>query len=1226
MNAVAVHNHPSSDDLRRFASGLATVAEIASIESHLGVCPECCEKLKAVGNDTLVDLLRRPTESIVAPAADSALTIPPQGGSVHPDMADRMAPTSSAAADAEPEIPPELRDHPRYRVLSAIGHGGMGSVFRAEHQLMERAVALKVIGRSLTAKPEMVERFRREVKAAARLSHPNIVQAFDAEQAGEAHFLVMEFVKGTDLARLVAERGPLPVALACAYVRQAALGLQHAFERGMTHRDVKPHNLMLTEDGTIKILDFGLARFASEAGGTPAAGTSPGMILGTVDYMAPEQADNSHAADIRSDIYALGCTLYHLLTGQTPFPSGTVLQKIRAHAETEPTPVRQFRPEVSEALAAVLARMMAKDPARRWQTPAEVAVALASFVETTGTPAPAVQPVLRSPRRRWLVAAGMLGVLTLVAAAIIITVETDRGGITIRTEGADIEVVVRKNGDLVSIRDTKADKSWDLDTKKLNLARADDPDGLRIDLDANKPLILRRRDGRLVVTITGPTEKAKTEVTRRNPFGVPDVDDPDGAEVEAFAAKTKLAGAADDPNAEQWVTRATKGDKGALDGEWFGRWRRPYIGEDWIYCKGTAQIKTVGERVYILYTDHQDTFLIDTRRENGRLVGRVQGTKVRTDSCPCVFVIVGPDRLDGEFTDEDAGRRGRQDFRRKLAREPPAMVRRISVVADSGDMAHLFATAFSADGRYYMATGDPGARGGIRVWDVESGQRISEFFPGGDVWFTSAVFLSDSRHVLAAYRNDKRLRPWDGATGKLVRTFDALDVANVHKLLPGVTADGRRALSFEESGRTIRVWDVPTGKQVQKLDAPGEIRSVSFSPDRTRVLSSDAGNMLRVWNVETGKEEVQLKGHAGPCNGRFAPDGRRVLSWSHDGSLRLWDAATGKQQWSTADVGRPVLSAHFTPDGLQAVSAAADGSVVFWNLETGKYVRDFQVAGEVPVFHPNGRLLLTTPPPGDGFIPRQRSPVRVYDLVTGKELHCYYENLTARGLSFSPDGRYAASGSFREGVFLYRLPEAPSTPRLTIRPAKLTADEVKHVLAELPAVFRAGLTGSPEEQMRALGLRTWAFSYEGGPITGWFEVQETGQATLPPRIPHIPGANYRAKWESGRIVIWLQPRSAKEMRPDVRNRLAKAPRQVPDYFLGLDMGPGQGFNRQSNWPGFREPQAPLWFGWAKADVKEASDPVVLQTGETGTLLLAEATEKDAAKPRAARLALKIRKE
>ena len=252
-----------------------------------------------------------------------------------------------------------LAEHSRYQVLEMLGAGGMGAVYKAEHRLMKRLVALKVINPSLVDRPELVERFRREVQAAARLAHPNIATAHDAEHAGALHFLVMEFIAGRDLARVVEEEGPLSIARACDYTRQAALGLQHAHERGMVHRDIKPHNLMLTTDGQVKILDFGLAHFASENAAD--ALTAVGSVMGTPDYIAPEQARDAHQADIRADIYSLGCSLYFLLTGQPPFPGGTFMSKLSGHLERTPQSVAKLRKDVPADLLGVLNRMMCKD-------------------------------------------------------------------------------------------------------------------------------------------------------------------------------------------------------------------------------------------------------------------------------------------------------------------------------------------------------------------------------------------------------------------------------------------------------------------------------------------------------------------------------------------------------------------------------------------------------------------------------------------------------------------------------------------------------------------------------------------------------------------------------------------------------------------------------------------------------------------------------------------------
>jgi tRNA A-37 threonylcarbamoyl transferase component Bud32 len=267
-----------------------------------------------------------------------------------------------------------------YRVLDQIGAGGMGAVYLCEHRSLARRVAIKVLPPDRCQDALTVERFYREARAVAALNHPNIVRAFDVDSVGNLHFLVMEYVEGRTLHELVHKHGPQDVGRAAGYVRQAALGLQHVHEAGLVHRDVKPGNLLRDKHGVIKLLDLGLARFftANDEGLTRKFDDK--SILGTADYIAPEQAMNSHDVDIRADIYSLGATFYHLLTGRPPFEGGSVAQKLLWHQMRNPEPVRAVRPEVPEELAAVLDRMMLKNPDRRFQTPAEVAAALAPWV------------------------------------------------------------------------------------------------------------------------------------------------------------------------------------------------------------------------------------------------------------------------------------------------------------------------------------------------------------------------------------------------------------------------------------------------------------------------------------------------------------------------------------------------------------------------------------------------------------------------------------------------------------------------------------------------------------------------------------------------------------------------------------------------------------------------------------------------------------------------------
>ena len=258
---------------------------------------------------------------------------------------------------------------PGFEEVRELGFGGMGVVYAATHAVMGRRVAVKVINAAYARHPVAVERFRREVRAAARLSHPNLVTAYDAGLTGDRPFLVMELIDGESLAERLRRDGPLPVHEACEYVRQAALGLQHAHENGLVHRDVKPHNLMRAADGTVKVVDFGLAALADDGG--PTGQTGPHTVMGTPDYMAPEQAEDARSADGRADVYSLGCTLFHLLTGKVPFPMDSTLLKLLAH-RTQPAPsARAACAAVSPRLDAILLKAMAKSPEERYQTPGD---------------------------------------------------------------------------------------------------------------------------------------------------------------------------------------------------------------------------------------------------------------------------------------------------------------------------------------------------------------------------------------------------------------------------------------------------------------------------------------------------------------------------------------------------------------------------------------------------------------------------------------------------------------------------------------------------------------------------------------------------------------------------------------------------------------------------------------------------------------------------------------
>ncbi|MCA9226021.1 MAG: protein kinase, partial [Planctomycetales bacterium] len=268
----------------------------------------------------------------------------------------------------------------KYKLLGHIGTGGMSSVYLAEHTLMHRQRALKVLPRSRVEESSYLARFHREAQAIAALDHPNIVRAYDVDNEGDTHYLVMEYVDGRDLLNIVKEDGLLDFVTIAGYVAQAAEGLQHAHESGLIHRDVKPANLLVDSTETVKILDLGLALFSDDQRASLTIAHNEN-VLGTADYLAPEQAINSHDIDARADIYGLGCTMYFLLTGHPPFPDGTLAQRIAKHQSQMPAPIRDDRPDCPPELAAICVKMIQKRPAERYQTMQEVAEALDDWLE-----------------------------------------------------------------------------------------------------------------------------------------------------------------------------------------------------------------------------------------------------------------------------------------------------------------------------------------------------------------------------------------------------------------------------------------------------------------------------------------------------------------------------------------------------------------------------------------------------------------------------------------------------------------------------------------------------------------------------------------------------------------------------------------------------------------------------------------------------------------------------
>jgi serine/threonine protein kinase len=457
--------HPADNLLSDYGLGKLAGAANETVEAHLTACDDCRQRVAALSADGFVERLRR--------------AAPPEAGSGYEASRAPVEKSTVFSAD-DANIPPVLLTLQTYADIRRLGQGGMGEIFLARNVRMDREEVLKVMSKSMMERAGAASRFEREIRSVGKLNHPNIVTTYAAQQVGDTVILSMENA-GEDLAKHVDRRGPLPVPRACYFIHQAALGLQYAHEKNLVHRDIKPSNLMALQTGSkwqVKVLDFGLAKSRTEA---PDASdtdhqTKTGQALGTPSYMAPEQIRDAKNVDIRADIYALGCTLYFLLTGRPPFVEDNIMSLIFAHGEKVPQPTNELRPDVPGALAELIAKMLAKDPKDRPQTPAEVAKALVPFIKPGAKPSETVttasqaetdvasrtQPfvaVQRPPRKRWPAVALGLALLALGAVAVgSLFIKTERGTIVLDDLPADAVVTidggvatVSRNGDKATI-------------------------------------------------------------------------------------------------------------------------------------------------------------------------------------------------------------------------------------------------------------------------------------------------------------------------------------------------------------------------------------------------------------------------------------------------------------------------------------------------------------------------------------------------------------------------------------------------------------------------------------------------------------------------------------------------------------------------------------------------------------------------------------------------------
>jgi serine/threonine protein kinase len=379
---------PSCHDLEAYVVGALSAGEKQAIARHLSECTGCRAEEQRLQSDDMPLLAslfdpRWPPGYADEPACQQALARAVAFALMRPPT-DEAAP----AGPPRPKAKRKLNRLRQYRLLERLGGGGTGVVYKARHSRLDRVVAIKVLSKHLKKDPDALARFYREMKVIGKLDHPNIVRATDADEDAGFHYLVMELIEGHDLSSLVQHLGPLPVTDACHLAQQAARALDYIHQHGLVHRDIKPSNMMLLANGQLKLLDLGLSLLRGDIAQETNL-TTPGVLMGTCDYISPEQCSDSHHVDIRADLYSLGCTLYELLCGRAPFGGpeySTPLKKVLAHMRSPAPPITDLRPDLPAELVRIVERLLAKQPNDRFRTPAELIVALQPFVKESDLP------------------------------------------------------------------------------------------------------------------------------------------------------------------------------------------------------------------------------------------------------------------------------------------------------------------------------------------------------------------------------------------------------------------------------------------------------------------------------------------------------------------------------------------------------------------------------------------------------------------------------------------------------------------------------------------------------------------------------------------------------------------------------------------------------------------------------------------------------------------------
>jgi WD40 repeat protein/serine/threonine protein kinase len=989
----------------------------------------------------------------------------------------------------------------QYVLLERLGEGGMGAVFKARHQRLGRIVALKLIRKDRLKSPDMIRRFHREIQAAAQVCHPNVVLAYDADQDRDINFFTMEYVEGTDLAKLVKRDGPLPVAIACDYIRQAALGLHDAYRHGLVHRDIKPSNLLLAVSrpqqavasgretasrGTVKILDMGLAQIQNPAGDESATTlTQEGAVMGTPDYIAPEQARSSHNVDIRADVYSLGCTLYFLLTGKVPFPGGTLTQKLLKHQLEEPRPVEQLRPETPPAVGAVVRRLMAKEPVDRYQTPAEAAEAIAAAVaapvmavpagatgnsvstadsppsqdfQVAGTPATfgplspgsALSDTLQAPptprelqraaiKRKWLLINAIGGGVLLLLVVVVVAALLHKK--SAHDEQEDAPAVAHESAEeglaklLAREKESGADKAqlW----KDVTSFRCRHP---------AKPEAAKA--GEMLLRLPSPLDKL-------DPAKIAAVDRFDTLPKELVAivgdprgcCPASVNGVSFSSDGRFIAAGCTDGTLRILDAKTL-RLRALHKTAGGVFSPDGRTLATPGDGVRLwdvnngdlkekavlkdlkgyalLYSQDGKTLIVADAPGTSFSLWDVTGSTPKRLATATGFAggLHSPLALSPDGKTLFAGSGDKSIYLWDLSgKEPKGPV----LLKGHGDW--VDGLVVTPDGKWLISIGtwDWNAK----VWDLSAkppkeiaNYRTEDHCP-------MCLALSPDGKTLAIGRWDSRVLLWSVSGNTLAgRT----QLPGFGGLVNGVafSPDGK-SLAVGNQGGYVQVWDLSKPLPVQPIEvidrkghAPG-VNDVAFSPDATLLATAGDDHTARLWDMAgaTPIQKYVMKGHGDRIwHLAFSPGGKTLATGGGDGTMRIWSATTGKEECTLQAHSNGLYCLAYSPDGTQLASGGGDGTAKLWDLRSGKDTPRILESGTKAI-----NFIAFSSDGRKIAITPEMGDIQIRELSSGGgryTLKCH-EKGTTRAV-FSPDDKILATASADGLISLWDLDTKKEVP------------------------------------------------------------------------------------------------------------------------------------------------------------------------------------------------------